>query len=224
VRRYLIWSVVLHVVVVLGGTISAPLSGLVPPSRPPLVITVGLVDMPEGKKGPMAAYQPPKIVVATPEPVKAPPEPLKAKDTTKTKAADKTKADTTRRRPEPALAQADSGGIAGTVSEGSGGGGGDIWGVETGAGVNPYHRQGFAAIRANWRNPILGHTPRRCVVRFVVKSSGEITDIELEQPSGSELFDRAALRAVRVTHTWSRFPASWEEDEQIVHLEFEYRP
>lgn len=140
-------------------------------------------------------------------------------DTKKTDRSQQASADTAQQ-----LAQAGTGeGTIGNITEGAGSGG-DVWGVETNAAVNPYHRRGFIAIRNNWRNPATSPRPLKCVVRFRVDRSGAISDVVLEKPSGNTLFDRQAVRAVEMTGSWEAFPKFWEEDEQIIHLEFEYRP
>lgn len=115
------------------------------------------------------------------------------------------------------------GGSRGAITDGTGAGG-DVWGVETGPSVSPYHRRGFASIRSNWRNPAVGNRPLKCTIRFVVKRNGEVTNAKIESRSGNELFDRAALRAVEMTTNWEQFPTFWPEDEQIILLDFEYRP
>jgi TonB family protein len=237
-RRYLVWSLAFHAVFLFIGAVIAPLRGFSGSSKPAVVISVGLVDFADPGKVKGTA---PKPVI--PEPaadeliaknpavkddlaeIKVPEKPKKddkKKETESKKTADKPVKKDTTKTASPALAVNDTGGISGSLSEG--GGGGDIWGVETGANVNPYHRQGFATIRNNWRNPSFGRETRMCVVKFTVRRNGELTDIEIEKKSGSDLFDRAALRAVQVTASWPAFPSHWEEDEQIIHLEFEYRP
>ncbi|MEW5702647.1 MAG: TonB family protein [Candidatus Zixiibacteriota bacterium] len=227
-KRYLVWSLALHCGVFVGGAMLAPLHGFMGSVRPDLVITVGLVDYAgAGKpKAPPAKVPPPPAasdqIIATRPSQDQTPEKLKDQKP-EAKETRKAKQDSTRTKPPSALAQADTlAGLKGTLTEGTGEG--DVWGVETGAGVNPYHRAGFATIRSNWRNPVVGPIPRKCVVKFRIKRSGEIVDVELERHSGSDLFDRAALRAVNLTHAWPPFPATWEEKEQIIHLEFEYRP
>ncbi|MBI3872507.1 MAG: TonB family protein [candidate division Zixibacteria bacterium] len=221
-RRYLVWSVVLHAVILLGGALIAPMRGFGGSIRPTEVITVGLVDYANPAKVKTAPAQ-----IPVPNPAADQPIPVKpAQDQTPAKVKPKPEIKKPPKKQEekpPKLANADSANaVSGKLSEGAQAG--DIWGVETGANVNPYHRQGFASIRANWRNPIVGAIPRKCVVRFLVRKTGDLTDITLEQSSGLDIYDRAALRAVTLTRSWPQFPDSWEEDEQIIHLEFEYRP
>lgn len=238
-RRYLVWSLAFHAVFLFLGAVIAPLRGLTGASAPTVVVSVGLVDFADPgrvKGGPKAppAPEPAEDELIAKNPtvkeelaeVKVPEKPkkpeTKPKESSTKKTADKPAKKDTTKTGSPELALNDTGGVSGSLSEGAGGG--DVWGVESGAGANPYHRQGFAAIRGNWRNPAAGREPRMCVLKFRVKRSGEIVDIEVEKKSGFDLFDRAALRAVQVTASWPPFPSHWEEDEQIIHLEFEYRP
>jgi TonB family protein len=233
VRRYLVISLIFHVGVALGSTLFSPLGSFsARDKRPSVVINVGLVDLGDKTKA-RAGASAPKPVEAVKDPLpKAQPEkvaePEKKKPVAEKKiepAKDKKNADkeSTDDKKSKVIAAKDSISPAtGTITEGSGEA--DVWGVEVGPEVNPYHRRGFAAIRSNWRNPAVGPAPLKCIVRFTVNRAGELAHIELEKPSGSELFDRAALRAVQVTKSWDRLPRFWEDDEQLIHLEFEYRP
>ena len=230
-RRYLVWSITFHALLLFVGAVIAPLRGLSGTYKPPIVIGVGLVD--SGQLGRAGGGKPNLPKPAEDEKIAPRPDEKveteklkkveKSKEPTKSKEAAKPK-DTTK---TPQLAQRDDTAGVGKIvtdGQGAGAGDGDIWGVESGAGANPYHRAGFAAIRANWRNPAMGRAVRTCVVKFTVKRNGQLTDIEVDKPSGNDLFDRAAVRAVQVTATWSAFPSDWEEDEQLIYLEFQYRP
>jgi TonB family protein len=233
VGRYLTWSLAFHLAVLGSGALLAPLGGLFGSTyKPTQIISVGLVDFPDPPKSePVAVPQPPvpspagdEAIALAPEsdltleniPEEQPePEPVEVE--TEAEAGSEEEEDST------LLAQADAeSDVSHTLTEGPAEG--DMWGVETPANVNPYHRRGFALIRDNWRNPVVGPTGRKCMVRFRILRSGELTDIELEQSSGAQIFDQAALRAVRYAKTWDAFPTFWEENEQIIHLEFEYRP
>ncbi len=234
-RRYLVLSVVCHLGIALGGTLLSPMGSFEKNKKSTVVINVGLVELGDKSKSVGSAAGTPKAKPApkalTPLPQKSTPEKVKEDQTKKpvehkkVEPAKKNKAD--EKKPvdtedSKQLAANDTiAGTKGTITEG--GGENDVWGVEVGAEVNPYHRRGFAAIRANWRNPAVGPISLKCVVRFTVKRNGELTGVDLEKPSGSELFDRAAVRAVQLTKTWEEFPHFWEDDEQVIHLEFEYR-
>ncbi len=244
-NRYILWSIILHVTVLLGGAAVAPMHGFFDSDQDhSVVISVGLVDMPSAPatkviKAPHLRQPTPagsEEVAIAPEPdlskekvAEKKPEPEKPKEEPKPKE-DKPKeekpGDANAKKPDSAaatLAQNDNAtGTTGSISDG--GGDDDVWGVETAPNVNPYHRRGFASIRSNWRNPAVGPVGRKCTIRFRVSRDGELSDIALEKSSGSELFDRSAIRAVQLTHAWEHFPRFWKEDEQIIHLEFEYRP
>lgn len=240
-NRYILWSLILHLAVIVGGAAVAPMRGFFSVDQETsVVISVGLVDLPSQPaaqqvlKAPHLRSPEPagdaQVAIApvpdlTKEEVKEEkkPEPEKPKEEKpeedKSSGANAEKPDTAAAN----LAQNDNkSGTTGSISEG--GGTDDVWGVEVAPNVNPYHRRGFASIRTNWRNPAVGPVGRKCIVRFRVKRNGELSDIALEKSSGSQLFDRSALRAVQMTHSWEQFPRFWKEDEQIIHLEFEYRP
>lgn len=239
-RRYLIWSLAFHAVLLFIGAVVAPLRGFSGSSRPDVVISVGLVDFADPGKVKGSA---PKPVI--PEPakdeliakdpavkddlaeIKVPEKPKKddkKKETDSKKTTDRlAKRDTTKTAP-PALAVNDTGGISVGINNQDGSEGGDVWGVEAGGNTHPYFRQGGALIRQNWRNPGYGRQSLACIVRFTVRRSGEIVDVVLEEKSGVDLFDRSALRAVQVTESWPAFPSIWDQDEQTIHLRFEHRP
>jgi len=241
VGRYLAWSLVFHIAVLGGGAVLAPLGGLFGSTyRPTQIISVGLVDFADPPKSPPIAVPRPAIptpagdaaIALAPErdltPENVPEKKPELEPEPETTQGDQGEAETAEGGPDDdttqlELAQADTAsGVSHTIVDA--GGEGDIWGVEVPANVNPYHRRGFSQILANWRNPVVGPTRRKCVVGFRVLRSGEITDIELEKSSGAQIFDQAALRAVQHTRSWEQFPAFWEENETIFHLEFEYRP
>lgn len=239
-KRNIIWSLILHLLVIIGGSQLAPMGGFATTSPNSFdVINVGIVSSPTKGQEPPAKIpelKPPTPAVDAaiamkptsdltkedvtpakePEPEKPKPK-AEEKPKEQPKEAQKPAADSAK------LAQAGKEGTTGSITEGTGSGD-DVWGQEDVANVNPYHRQGFASIRNNWRNPAVGPRALKCIVRFKVERSGAIEDIALEQSSGSPLFDRAAIRAIKVTESWEPFPKFWEENEQVIHLEFEYRP
>lgn len=91
------------------------------------------------------------------------------------------------------------------------------------AGIDPdftydyYLDRMLALIHAQWqRPPAEGEV--KTVVRFVVSKSGEITNLELAEPSGFNAFDLAALRAVQNASPLPRLPASYRRDSLQVTL------
>jgi TonB family protein len=72
-------------------------------------------------------------------------------------------------------------------------------------------------IDANWTRPPVGGEVRT-VVFFRIQKSGQITDLHVEQPSGYNAFDLAALRAVQNAAPFPALPASYRHNSLGVNL------
>jgi TonB family protein len=72
-------------------------------------------------------------------------------------------------------------------------------------------------IDANWTRPPVGGEVKT-VVFFRIQKSGQITDLRVEQPSGYNAFDLAALRAVQNAAPFPALPASYRHDSLGVNL------
>jgi periplasmic protein TonB len=72
-------------------------------------------------------------------------------------------------------------------------------------------------IDANWTRPPVGGEVR-AVVYFRIQKSGQIADLRIEQPSGYNAFDLAALRAVQNAAPFPALPASYRHDSLGVNL------
>ncbi len=114
-----------------------------------------------------------------------------------------------------------------TGSSGSGTGGIGLGGIPGGSMFDQdfeyayYQRQMIARIQANWQQiPVRGEA--RVVVRFTIHRSGSISAAEVEQSSGQDLLDRAALRAVILGEPFPQLPDSYPRDQVGVHLLFTY--
>jgi TonB family protein len=59
-------------------------------------------------------------------------------------------------------------------------------------------------------------------VKYTIQRSGQITDIEVETPSGNPSLDLASQRALVNTRTLPPLPAAFPEPQLTVHLEFRY--
>ncbi len=110
---------------------------------------------------------------------------------------------------------------------GSGAGGIGLGGAPGGARFDQdfeysfYQRQMIARIQANWQQiPVRGQT--RVVIRFTIFRDGTISGAEVEDSSGQDLLDRAALRAVVLAEPFPRLPESYPRDRVGVHLLFTY--
>lgn len=60
-------------------------------------------------------------------------------------------------------------------------------------------------------------------VKFTIQRDGRLTDVVLEQGSGSTVLDTAALRAVLLTRSLNPLPAQFPNPTLGVHLNFEYQ-
>ncbi len=114
-----------------------------------------------------------------------------------------------------------------SASSGSGRGGIGLGGIPGGSMFDQdfeyayYQRQMIARIQANWQQiPVRGEA--RVVVRFTIHRDGSISAADIEESSGQNLLDRAALRAVILGEPFPQLPDSYPRDQVGVHLLFTY--
>ena len=79
-----------------------------------------------------------------------------------------------------------------------------------------YLEQMLGQIRRNWARPPIEGV--RTIVTFRVLSDGRITDVSVQQPSGSRSFDLAAVRALRNASPLPPLPASYRQGSLTVNL------
>ncbi|MCZ6765507.1 MAG: TonB family protein [bacterium] len=77
-------------------------------------------------------------------------------------------------------------------------------------------------IAAYWNVPGTTAEAKYCVVRFKVLRSGAVQSPMIELPSGSFLFDQAALRAVTQANPLPPLPSAFKDDYLGVHFSFAY--
>lgn len=77
-------------------------------------------------------------------------------------------------------------------------------------------------IAAYWNVPGTTAEAKYCVVRFKVLRSGAVQLPVIESPSGSFLFDQAALRAVTQASPLPALPSAFKDDFLGVHFSFVY--
>jgi TonB family protein len=80
-------------------------------------------------------------------------------------------------------------------------------------------------IAANWQPPAglaTGGAPLKATVYFRIVRSGNVVGARLETASGTEYFDRAALRAVMLSDPMPPLPAGFPEGDLGVHFGFEW--
>jgi TonB family protein len=83
-----------------------------------------------------------------------------------------------------------------------------------------YAEQLQALIGANWLKPGVP-AGTACVVTFRIQRSGQVTDVEVETPSGIGFYDRAATRSVYSANPLPPLPPEFRRDELGVHIRFQ---
>ena len=115
-----------------------------------------------------------------------------------------------------AVPEAGSGGVGIGFGDGIGSGGG-------GAGNFPhawYVQTIKKKLDSNW-NVEGGFSARiYAQVTFTISRDGSLADVEIEQTSKNEVFDRAALRAVQASSRLPPLPKGFEEPALRVHVRF----
>jgi TonB family protein len=89
----------------------------------------------------------------------------------------------------------------------------------------PYLNQLLTRLRANWISVMpelarLGQRGRVDVV-FTVTKSGNVKDVQVRINSNYEVFDNAAVSAIKLSNPFQRLPAEYETDLQL-HIGFLY--
>jgi TonB family protein len=84
-----------------------------------------------------------------------------------------------------------------------------------------YLAQMVQKVRQNW-NPNLG-AGGQPVVKFTIRRDGVLTNVELEKPSGQDLLDLEARRAVLKTAQLPPLPREFTESSLTVHLTFDFK-
>jgi protein TonB len=75
-------------------------------------------------------------------------------------------------------------------------------------------------IESNWQPPFSGQGQLLATVYFKIRRNGEVTDVKLEQSSGSIVFDQAAQRAVYSANPMPPLPAGSGLETLGVHFDF----
>lgn len=147
----------------------------------------------------------PKAILPAPEPAKPEPEPRRPPAAEP--AAASPPAAPTERRGSP------RGDALGTSSLGA-----EVAGVDNPDFTYSYYLdQMLSTIEAQWLRPPVD-AGVEAVIHFRIRRGGEIEDLEVAQPSGSNTFDLAALRAVQNAAPFPPLPASYRSDSLGVNL------
>jgi TonB family protein len=75
-----------------------------------------------------------------------------------------------------------------------------------------------ALISRQWTRPPVGPDVVEARLYFKVQADGRVTDLRLVTGSGSETFDRGALRAVESASPLPPLPRTYERENLGIHL------
>jgi len=76
-------------------------------------------------------------------------------------------------------------------------------------------------VEKNWDNPVTwANRKPRVVVFFRIDRSGRISDVEIKEPSGIELYDQKAAIAVRKSSPLPQLPAEYKGDKLGIYYSF----
>jgi TonB family protein len=120
-------------------------------------------------------------------------------------------------------ARVNTGGAAipfGGLAQGGGGAGGVQLDVKNFC-CPEYIVQMVQRIRQNW-NPKQGAVGEP-VVKFTIRRDGMLTNVEVEKPTGQDLLDQEARRAVLKTMQLAPLPREFTESSLTVHLTFDFQ-
>lgn len=210
-------------------------------------VTVGLSAEIGGGAG---MYKPsvepkPEVAPPPPEPVKEkqpdPPPPAKNVFLEKKSQAKKQPEASHEREPKPQVKPSEKKGLIprepdpgkGGPSSGSGGSGGGFGsgrGVSIGSGTGGeegidswYIRQVEQRVGQNWLQTSLGKLKKvEAVAAFVVRSNGQIENIELQKRSGISSVDRAVMRAIQASNPLPPLPYEFRGRSVRFQAVFEY--
>jgi TonB family protein len=228
VKRDIILSVALHLLVIAATVVSMPFSSG-KRINPDDVIKVTIRASVPGRPAP--AITSPSPAISTPElavkPTSKPADKSKSIPTVKKKKTEKPKPKKRGVRPEEeaaALAEQYEEKEIETAATGSG----SPFAGATIDNLNfdyPYwFEQAFNKIATNWRNPVDAQGTLVCVVSFQVLRSGRVMEMTVEQMSGSDLFDEACVNAIERSSPFPPLPREFAEDIIGITLPFKYEP
>jgi TonB family protein len=92
----------------------------------------------------------------------------------------------------------------------------------------PYLLQVLQVVKRNWLTviPDAARTGRRGVVtiRFIIDKNGAISSLVISSPSGTGVFDRAAIAGMSMSNPFPRLPAEYKGNQIRLQMSFVYNP
>ncbi|MDD4052280.1 MAG: energy transducer TonB [candidate division Zixibacteria bacterium] len=226
--RDLVYSIILHVALILMVTMLNPFVAAMRPKFD--AVTVNLISLPplgnpallRGDN--LKASVPQKTVEEkTAVPIATPESKAKTKKTDKKKETAKPARDT-KYKGDAAKGEGAEGGKDVTGQLGPGSKFGTVSVDNAGFDYPYYFIQAFGKIQQNWANPVAANQPLTCVIYFQIIRTGTVLDPAIEKSSGVEAYDRACLRAVQSASPLPPLPSDFRDDIIGIHLEFPYQP
>jgi protein TonB len=232
-RKDIIFSVILHVLIVAATVVSSPFGSKHVPFDD--VIRVNLTALPASELPPQAMELPPEPVTpkalqeepeeiplenpeAQPETDIKPPEEEKPKPEKKEEKTYQPKAETgEKNQAGKAEGEKEVESAAGTPFGGAA--------VDNASFDYPYwFTQAFYKIQSSWRNPVAADYPLVCTIYFQVIKSGRVIEAKIQESSGVKLFDEACLAAVESASPFPPLPEQFSEEIIGITLPFKYKP
>ncbi len=231
-NRYVILSAAAHVLAVL--VLSIPLSQRPRPIFAEPVYDVALVDWPEPN------YKPPvptrKVERPKPKPVEEPPKPepepepevikVPEKETPKPKKEEppevkKPKVEPAEKEPEEKPAEPETPQPKVDIP--------DVPPEPVSLGMvdqrdfkhDWYLQQVKSLLAAKWSRPRSGAGLMQATVHFIIQKDGTVVQPYIVEPSGSSLYDRAALRAVVEARKFAPLPVEYSGNELGISVKFQ---
>ncbi len=230
-RQDLLYSFLLHFIVIIAMVISTPFK---PKVRTDFgeVITVNLTAMPMVSAPQSIEPLPIPTPIVADEPVTPVMEIAsvnKAAAIDKPKPKPKKKKEDKPYQPKAETGQTDRTGtdegqkdISENLNSGSRFGGAS---VDNASFNYPYwFTRAFLKIERNWSNPVYANQILNCTIYFQVISSGRIIKVEIEESSGIDAYDRACERAVNLSQPLPPLPENYTDEILGIHLIFPYAP
>ena len=118
------------------------------------------------------------------------------------------------------LPSAGNGGLGGDGSPGLTNFGASLSGFDADFPFAYYAEQIQALIGANWLKPDVPEGTA-CVVTFRIHRSGQVTDVQVETPSGLGFYDRAATRSIYSANPLPPLPPEFRSEQLGVHIRFQ---
>lgn len=225
-KRDIILSVLLHVLVIAATVISMPFGqGKIDPDD---VIKISVRSTTLGMPAQKPAATAPSQAITQPQPVAKPAANSKAIPTKTTKKkTEKPKPKKRGVRPEEEAAALAKDYQEKEIETDATSAGSPFAGatVDNSNFDYPYwFDQAFNKIASNWRNPVDAEGTLVCLLSFQVLRSGRVMEVSVEQSSGSDLFDEACVNAVERSNPFPPLPREFTEEIIGITVPFKYEP